>query len=771
MSDFFESLNPQQKEGVVCTKGPVLVLAGAGSGKTKMLTARIAQLIGVEKVFPQNILAVTFTNKAAGEMRERVSRLLGLHEDALNPLPPYMMATAGFFSKPTIGTFHSVCLQILRREIDKTPYQQQFQIYDDGEQLSLIKECFQKLDISEKSFSPKSFQYGINQAKCAAQGPDELEGADFSPYTRNLKKVYSLYQTELYKANAIDFGEIIVMAYEVLKRNPEVLKKYQNLYQYIHVDEYQDTNRAQYLLVQLLASSHRNLCVVGDEDQSIYKWRGADIRNILDFEKDYPDAKIIKLEQNYRSTQTIINASSHVIANNSARKSKTLWTANDVGEKIQRYQLSDERAEAELVVSKVKELAREEFSFNDFAIFYRTNAQSRVFEDVFRREKIPYQIVGGLRFYDRKEIKDVLAYFRVLTNPSDGVSFKRIINVPQRGIGSTTVDKVVDYSTKNNLVFEIALREAVDLPDVVGTSPRKKIKEFLLLMDELKSLLSQKTLSEFYHELMDRTQYVYELKRENTEESLARIENLQEFDSTLAEFEENFLAANPSADLKADVLLPVFLETITLSNEQEDKQEYPAGRVGMMTLHTSKGLEFPVVFMVGMEEGLFPSIRPYEQETDEDIEEERRLCYVGMTRAKQKLFMTGVSCRRIYGNIVYNDPARFFNEVPEELVDYHDMTRRWAPTSAGDWMAQSSSRSDGFFNQSVEAPISNLGFSGSVQGGSGSISVGKSVRHHTYGIGVIRGVEGNNQDAKVVVEFNNKVVRKFVLKFANFEYL
>ena len=779
-------LNEPQRAGVEATHGPVLVIAGAGSGKTKMLTSRIVHLMSKYQVPAHNIMAVTFTNKAAGEMRERVSRAMGLHPDALTPPPPYFRGT--LLSQPTIGTFHSICTRILRREIDRTPFKQQFVIYDDSDQLSLIKDCFSQLNLSEKTFSPKSFQHAINQAKCSALEPHEIEQNEFNLYAKNLARVYDLYQRELFKNNAIDFGEIITLTYRLLRDNADILTKYQQLYQFIHVDEYQDTNRAQYLLVKLLAAGHRNLCVVGDEDQSIYKWRGADIRNILDFEKDYQEAKTIKLEQNYRSTQTIINASAHVIANNSARKAKTLWTDNETGERIRRFQLADDRAEAELVVEQMKEqCANSGYAWSDVSIFYRTNAQSRVFEDVLRRERIPYKIVGGLRFYDRKEIKDVLAYFRVLTNGNDSISFKRIINVPQRSIGKATVEKVEEYAFKAGVTFEQGLADSAG-NEVLAGAARRKVGEFTQLLADLRMAMKTKTFSEFYHELIDRTRYVEELRAENTEESLSRIENLQEFDSILVEFEAAQKAAMEAAGGEvpnADVLLPHFLENVTLSAEQA-AGESDTGFVSMMTLHTSKGLEFPLVFMVGCEEGLFPSIRQFEQENEEDIEEERRLCYVGMTRAKRKLFMTGAVCRRVYGNVVYHDPSRFFAEIPAELIEFTDLSRM--RLAGGSAPARGKTGDDDFEYEARQvhdsytrtAPPAKRDASWDAHvpstimaptGGAGVPNIGRQVKHGTYGIGIVRGVEGANQDAKVTVEFAGRVVKKFVLKFANLEYM
>lgn len=760
-----DGLNEQQRLGAETTEGPVLVIAGAGSGKTKMLTSRIVNLMANHNVHGHHILAVTFTNKAAEEMRNRISLALGLDPASMRPNPfyqnsnlDYAIPASAHFTQPMIGTFHSVCSRILRREIDRTPFTKQFVIYDDSDQLTLVKDCFSKLGINDKSFSPKSFQWAINTAKCNAQEPQDMQADSFDYFTKNMVKVYALYQQELFKNNALDFGEMITLTYRLLRDNKDLLEKYQNLYRYIHVDEYQDTNRAQYLLVNLLASKHQNICVVGDEDQSIYSWRGADIKNILDFEKDYPDAKVIKLEQNYRSTQTIIKASSNLISFNSARKPKTLWTDNEKGTLIKRFQVSDERAEAELIAGSIKHACESQgFAFTDIALFYRTNAQSRIFEDIFRRERIPYLIVGGLRFYDRKEIKDVMAYFRVLVNPEDSVSFRRIINVPARGIGKTTVDRVEELGFRDGLTFEQAIKNAI-AGDEFTAAPKKKLAEFLMLLGDLRKLMTEKSLEEFYHELMDRTGYVNELKTEGTEESLARIENLQELNSILQEFGHS--------ELMCDQTLPVFLENVALVGEKAS-EESVTGSVSMMTLHTSKGLEFPLVFMVGMEEGLFPSIREDDATSEEvELEEERRLCYVGMTRAEKELVMTHAVCRRIYGNIIYNEPARFFNEIPAELMEYKDLAR---------FNRYSSLQSDNEENTMWSEPVRSQRLPGTngFSLGSSNSPVGKRVRHQIYGEGVIKGFEGNptSQDSKVTIEFAGRMTKKFILKFANLEYL
>ncbi len=759
---YLQGLNGPQKEGVLATEGPVLVIAGAGSGKTKMLTTRIVHLIEGCGVPPENILAVTFTNKAAGEMRERVAHALGHTPESWKPVPFWAEGFAGRHSsaQPMIGTFHSVCIRILRRELARLPFTAQFNVMDDSDQLSLVKECFNKLNLSDKMFSPKNFQYAINEAKCAAKEPADIDASEFDVFTKNLAKLYAMYQQEMYKANSIDFGEIITAVYKLFRDNPDVLARYQQLFRYIHVDEYQDTNRAQYLVVNQLAALHKNLCVVGDEDQSIYRWRGADIKNILDFEQDYTQARVIKLEQNYRSTQTIINASSDLIAHNTTRKVKRLWTDNEPGANIQRIQTPDDHSEASFVVRRLKEHCGEDgFSFRDVAVFYRTNAQSRIFEDVLRREKVPYNIIGALKFYDRKEIKDVLAYLRALLNPTDSVSLKRIINVPGRGIGKTTVEKVEAIQFQQGLTFFDAIELAISNGTLTGAAA-KKVGDFRRMIVALRGLAPTMSLTEFYHEVLDRTGYVQELKLENTEEARARVDNLQEFDSIIAEFEASqrqFMEGREHP--RAGELLTAFLESVTLASTTDEEQDAAAGLVSLMTLHTSKGLEFPLVFMVGCEEGLFPSIRHDEEPDPDDIEEERRLCYVGMTRAKQLLYMSHAVSRRVYGNILFQDPSRFFNEIPAKYMDYHDLAPGARRFNADDW---GSSEDDAPRYVRDDAPV---------VAGSGGALAGKAVKHPNYGPGVIKASEGSGMDVKVTVDFKHVGVKKFILRFAQLEFL
>ena len=779
LPNYLLNLNDKQREAVLITEGPLIVLAGAGSGKTKMLTSRISYLIETLRVPAYQILAMTFTNKAAGEMRARVERTL--NEAAQDAGAGALLAT------PEIGTFHSVCVRLLRRELASTPFTKPFVIYDDSDQLSLIKTVLDKLGIDDKSFSPKSLQGSINRLKCDAIEPHEVTPDAHNIYDRQLKRVYEQYQKDLFSNNALDFGEIICMTYRILRDKLEVRQKYQRRFRYIHVDEYQDTNRSQYLLLSQLAGAraggHQNICVVGDEDQSIYKWRGADIRNILDFENDYPGAQVVKLEQNYRSSQIIIRAAGHVIRNNKSRKDKTLWTENEEGVQIVRAQLPDERAEAEMVISEIKRLGEhEDRAFKDFSIFYRTNAQSRQFEDVFRREKIPYQIVGGLRFYDRKEIKDVLAYFKLVLNPNDSVNLKRVINVPARGIGKTTIEKlddVVRVSPTEENYWDVLQRAASD-SSLTSTGTAKKLANFVTLLNRLMAEQPKLKLSELYHLILDETGYVRELRKEATDESMSRIENLEEFDTLLQEFEEDNYEnlSDEEKEKRRSELLSIFIEQSSLASDL-DKLDPNQSAVKLMTLHSSKGLEFPVVFLVGMEEGLFPSIKPWEETPEEDIEEERRLCYVGMTRAREQLYMMNAVMRRSWGNVTFQDPSRFFAEIPEELVDFRDFSygaRGAQAAGAGIGSGggsgfgyagkgdQRGSRNFGEFNQ-PEDYSQNWKASVPKASNVGGDIVGRKMMHPEYGPGTVISSEGSGEDQKVVIEFKGRQQRKFLLRY------
>jgi DNA helicase-2/ATP-dependent DNA helicase PcrA len=807
---YLETLNPPQREAAEATEGPLIVLAGAGSGKTKMLTSRIAYLMDVRGVPGNRILAVTFTNKAAREMKERVDRHLAT-------------TATGFFGIPEIGTFHAICVRLLRRELAATPFTKPFVIYDDSDQLSLVKRVVEKLGIDDKAFSPKAMQAGINRLKCDAIEPSELEPSAHDLFERKLKLVYEEYQRDLFANNALDFGEILCMTYRLLRDNIEIRRRYQDRFLYIHVDEYQDTNRAQYLLLSQLAKKefggHENICVVGDEDQSIYKWRGADIRNILDFEQDYKGAKIVKLEQNYRSTKTIISAASQVIKNNRERKEKTLWTANPEGPLIIRASLADEKAEADFVVGEIKRIAaHEDRAYTDFAIFYRTHAQSRQFEESFRREKIPYEIVGGLRFYDRKEIKDILSYFKVMQNPQDSVSLKRIINVPARGIGKTTIDKLesiqleleqnrrqgnesgpthalVDVLPVEELDFAdatsgpkdtslwAALRIAAKDASVTSAGTAKKLAGFYGFMEKLFAARDKLLLTELYHQILDETRYVQSLREEGTEESAARIENLEEFNTVLQEFEEAQTEglSDEEVEKKKIDLLPIFLEESALETDKVvagEGEKVPS--LQMMSLHSSKGLEYPVVFLVGMEEGLFPSSRAVDAEDESEIEEERRLAYVGITRARENLYLSHASIRRIWGQVNYQEPARFFDEIPAELMETKDLSfgagassfrqgsskhferKEWGSGWGGGGTGGRKSVDD--YSQLTEADRAKAA-AGAVAKNGGVYRIGMKIEHPEYGAGKIIAQEGTGTDEKVTVQFARGGPRKFILRF------
>ena len=667
---FVQRLNDPQREATLTTEGPLLVLAGAGSGKTRMLTSRISFLISVQQVRPWQILAVTFTNKAAGEMRDRVYSLLeemNIHRhDIQGPLD--------------IGTFHAICARILRREADRLPFTKPFVIYDDADQLSLLKSIVKNMGIDDKIYPPKSFQYAINKMKCDALEPNDPFAKTGRGIDRKLPEVYEAYQKALINNNALDFGEMITTTYRLLRDHADVREKYQRRYRYIHVDEYQDTNRAQYLLLCMLASpehgGHGNICVVGDEDQSIYGWRGADIRNILDFEREYPGAHVVKLEQNYRSTQMIVEAASELISHNTQRKGKTLFSEEAVGEPIVHLQCPDDRFEAELVVKEIKRLIQEnpDLALNDFAVFYRTHAQSRLTEEFLRQAKLPYTVVGGLRFFDRKEIKDVMAYLRLVYNTSDSISFKRVINVPARGIGKTTVDKIEAGWGQRGSLWDFFSHE-VSQPQIFSGKTLSKLQSFAKLVEKWIHDQPTSLVSELYHRILDDTRYVEELKAEGSDESITRIENLEEFNSVVLEFEERELNGLSDEEItrRKPLLLGRFLEQTTLVEAPET--DGVATSVQLMTFHACKGLEFPVVFMMGMEEGLFPSARESAEDVDMELEEERRLCYVGMTRAREKLYMTHATFRRVWGDLLYQYPARFFTEIPEKYFEVHDFSK------------------------------------------------------------------------------------------------
>lgn len=639
MNNMLDKLNERQKEAVLATEGPVLVLAGAGSGKTTVLVNRIAYMISEKHIRPWNILAITFTNKAAIEMKDRIERLLG---DTAKDM--------------WIGTFHSVCVRILRSCIDLLGYSRDFVIYDTADTKTVMKECLRELDIDEKSFPVRNVLSIISNAKNDLMDAATFENVYKSDYRMSIiAKIYYRYQTKLRKNNAVDFDDIILNTVKILSENPDVLSKYQDKFQYILVDEYQDTNNSQYLLINLLAQANRNLCVVGDDDQSIYKFRGANIGNILNFEDDYSDVQKITLDQNYRSTQNILDAANSVISNNKGRMGKSLWTSNGDGNKVFVYTGTNEYDEARYIARQIKKHFDEQGSFSDCAILYRTNAQSRVIEEMLMRESVPYKVLSGLRFYDRKEIKDIIAYLRVVYNPNDDVSLARIINEPKRKIGNATLEKARNIAREKETSLYDVISHADDYPEF-----KTAIKKLLSFSEIIKSLIKLKdtvTIEDLTGRILNDTGYMPALVMEDTTESKTRIENLGEFISVITEFEKNEETGNTLGE---------FLENISLVSDIDGYDENEDSAV-LMTIHSAKGLEFPIVFLSGLEEGLFPGMRS--MESDDDIEEERRLCYVAITRAKEQLYITKTISRTIHGKTMPTTASRFFKEIPVEYLE------------------------------------------------------------------------------------------------------
>lgn len=698
--EYLQNLNANQKLAVTTVEGPLLVIAGAGSGKTRVLTTRIAHLIQGHQVPPYRIAAVTFTNKAAQEMRERVEDLVGAS------------GTEVF-----MGTFHSLCVRILRFEVAQSGYAPNFQIFDQTDQLAVLRDCLKELNLDPKQIAPKQILASIGKAKDELLSPEQypVSGGDF--WDQTVAKVYRKYQEKLQRSNALDFDDLIMATVKMFRKHPAVLHKYQERFRYILVDEYQDTNMAQYMLVRLLAQKRGNLCVVGDEDQSIYAFRGADIRNILEFEKDFPGATVIKLEENYRSTKTILGAANSVIQNNTERKEKTLWTRRDQGEQVRFHQGENERDEARFVAEQINSLrGQSRHSFRDFTILYRTHALSRVFEEEFMRRGIPYRIVAGLRFYERKEIKDLLAYLRLIANPDNDLAFLRIVNVPKRGLGDATIARLGAYAEQ----FGISLFQTLSfLEGVDGLSARFKnsLQAFRVLIEGLRLQLGVFTLTELTSSVLEQSGYLRELEAEGDSEALARIENLQEFLSVTSQFETD---VSPT-DLGA------LLEHVALINEV-DSYDSTADAVNLMTLHGSKGLEFPVVFMVGMEEGIFPHARSSFE--TEQLEEERRLAYVGMTRAEERLFLTSSRQRTLYGATQLNAVSTFVGEIGEEFLDQK------VPPNRGPSLR-------GIIPPSPARP----------QSSQATYKAGDKVRHKTWGDGMVVSVTESGGDLQLSIAF------------------
>lgn len=846
----FQRLNKMQKQAVFQINGPLLVLAGAGSGKTSVLTNRIvyminygnayhsdyvpedlteedlqlmrdcaghetsgktrvmthriAHLIQEKGVHPASILAITFTNKAAKEMKERINKLVGEQSDNI-----------------WVSTFHSSCVRILRRDIEKLGYDRSFVIYDSTDQQTVIKDCLKELNINEKNFPPKSVLQMIGRAKDELIEPKtytKMYASDFR--MSKVAAVYELYQKKLKQNNAVDFDDIIMLTIKLFLEFPPVLEFYQRKFKYILVDEYQDTNTAQYSLISMLAQAKRNLCVVGDDDQSIYSFRGANIRNILDFEKEFKDCKVIKLEQNYRSTQTILDAANGVIKNNLGRKNKSLWTDNPGGEKIQCYQGSTEHEEALFVASEIKrQVTYGNKEYKDFAILYRINAQSRVLEEMLMREGIPYKILAGLRFYDRKEIKDIIAYLRVIQNPADNISLKRIINVPKRGIGSATVDTAEGIAVKRNCSIFSIISSADEIPDLQRAA--SKLGSFVSLISGFRALKETMTVSDLIEEVIEKSGILKELQEENTVEAESRIENIKELISVALEFEElssetstvaymkevttfskapgimafenatqpkvesaSYLGEQPDEELGHG--LEAFLAQVSLVSDV-DNLEDESNNVILMTLHSAKGLEFPEVFLVGLEEGVFPSYRSLTEENE--LEEERRLCYVGITRARERLYLTNTYCRTLFGNTTYNRPSRFLSEIPDGLIE--GAVRKKAAVAAVSVKTASTPtdevkrevKSGTVFGNNFELPKGvTRGFGSVPPDPAGSVGVrkdvsgavfneGDRVEHKKFGVGVITSVEKENGDFKLEIQFEKAGMKRLMAAFANLNKL
>ena len=735
----YDTLNPPQREAVAQTEGPVLILAGAGSGKTRVLTHRIAYLMDEKGVNPWNILAITFTNKAAQEMRERVDKLVGFGSESI-----------------WVSTFHSACVRILRRHIDNLGYDTNFTIYDTDDQKSLMKDVCRKMNIDTKIYKERSLLAQISHAKDELLTPDDMEMKAAGDY--NMKKVASVYreyQAALRKNNALDFDDLIVKTVELFEKCGAVLEYYQERFKYIMVDEYQDTNTAQFKFISLLAQRYQNLCVVGDDDQSIYKFRGANIGNILGFEHVFPDARVIRLEQNYRSTRNILNAANQVIANNTERKAKTLWTENEEGSKVHFRQFLNAYEEAEYVAGEIGKLKRNGLgNYRDCAILYRTNAQSRIFEEKFIAANIPYKLVGGVNFYARKEIKDLLCYLKTINNARDDLAVQRIINVPKRGIGATTLGRVQDYADNMGISLYEALRVAEEVPSI-GRS-LSKIDGFVTFIQMLKSKADVMTVEEILQEVIDSTGYVAELEAEDTEESRARIENIDELISKTVAYQEAMEEQNQSATLSG------FLEEVALVADidtVDPDQDY----VLLMTLHSAKGLEFPKVFMVGMEDGIFPSHMTISYGDDGEMEEERRLCYVGITRTMKDLTLTCAQQRMIRGETQYNRVSRFVREIPRELVDLgHTIQEKkpkveeLIPTPAKYSKMKEILQGRNYKPREFKVTKAN----------SLDYEVGDTVRHIKFGVGIVKEIVEGGRDYEVTVEFDKVGVKKMFASFA-----
>ena len=729
----YDTLNNEQREAVFCTEGPLLMLAGAGSGKTRSLTHRIAYLIEEKGVAPWNILAITFTNKAAQEMRERVDALVGYGSEDI-----------------WISTFHATCSRILRRHIDLLGYDRNFTIYDASDQKSLMKEVLKEMKIDTKQFPERSVMSEISSAKNEYKSPLDYRneyGSNFR--NQRIADIYEHYQKRLKENNALDFDDLLVKMVDLFQTNPDALEHYQDRFQYIMVDEYQDTNTVQFLLVSLLAKKYRNLCVVGDDDQSIYKFRGANIYNILNFEKVFPDAQVIRLEQNYRSTQNILNAANGVIANNKGRKEKKLWTENQKGELVHFKQYDTEYDEADGVVSRINFLAMRGVQYKDMAILYRTNAQSRIFEEKLKQKNIPYAIVRGISFYDRKEIKDLMSYLKVVDSGMDDLSVKRIINVPKRGIGQTTINRLQEFAILNQMSFLDAVFNADEIPEV--TRALAKLHKFADMIEEFREYASEHEISELLEHILDVTQYRAELEAEGTDESISRLEDIEELFNDIAYYEEE--EENPNL---RDFLAEKDMYTL---NAGIDNLEDENNKVLLMTLHNAKGLEFNNVFLGGMEEGVFPGFGAMMSGDESEIEEERRLCYVGITRAKERLFLSAAKRRMLRGQTQYNRRSRFIDEIPGQYLDTEQRVseQRVVKNTERPAKYQYGAKAGKPYNLSdfKVKPVGELDY-----------QVGDRVKHIKFGVGTVQEITKGGRDFEVAVEFDRVGRKKMFASFA-----
>ena len=732
--DYLEGLNDRQKEAVLHTKGPLLIMAGAGSGKTRVVTHKIAYLIKEKGVFPGNILAITFTNKAAGEMKSRVAKLLDADVDSM-----------------WMGTFHAICVRILRRDIHKLGYDRSFSIYDRDDQITLLRECFKELNVDKELYKERSVLSQISKLKDEQIDPDKYINENYGDYyARTVGEIYALYQKKLKKYNALDFDDLIIKAVELLLAEKDIREYYQNRFQYVFVDEYQDTNKIQYNLTKILSAKHQNLCVVGDSDQSIYSWRGADVSNILDFEKEFKGAKVVLLEQNYRSTQNILTVANKVIKNNYSRHDKNLWTDNVEGDPIRYEQLDYSDEEARFVADEIRQFINYKgYKASEIAILYRTNAQSRSFEESFMRAGIPYKIVGGLRFYDRKEVKDVIAYLKAIQNPTDNISIKRIINTPKRGIGLASIDKVEQYAMQNEDSLYGAL---LDIENIEGLSTRAKnsIKPFVDLMNTSMAKKEIMGIKDFIEDLIYASGYIPDLEKEDSIEATTRIENIKEFLSVALTFEEQ----NPGADMEE------FLASVSLLSDV-DKTVDGDNMITLMTVHSAKGLEYPIVFLVGMEQGLFPISRS--MESDDELEEERRLCYVAVTRAEKHLIITNAKRRTIYGNTNYTLPSKFIMEMGdaiEQKIERQVRTEvRQKPEEESfkiwDYTVSKSTKAKPEIRDNKDLDV----------------KLGDKVRHKKWGEGMVVQVKELEGDKDLTISFDGKGIKTLRLSIAPIEII